>query len=44
MDLDTKITGIPYIDKTKTQIKLQKKIHNDSIFVVELISQTFDLP
>jgi hypothetical protein len=44
MDLDTKITGIPYIDKTRTQIKIQKKIKNDSMFVVELTSETFDLP
>ena len=36
MKLDTKITGIPYYNSTRTELKIQKKIKNDHMFVVEL--------
>ena len=44
MELDTKITGIPYYNTTKSKITLKKKVKTDSMFVVELTSETFDLP
>ena len=44
MELDTKISGIPYYNSTKSEIKLKKKIKNENLFVVELTSETFDLP
>ena len=44
MDLDTKITGVPFLYTTRTQAKIQKKIKNDKMFVVEISSETFDLP
>ena len=44
MDLDTKITGVPFLYSTRTQAKFQKKIKNDKMFVVEITSETFDLP
>lgn len=44
IDFDTKITGVPYYNSTRSQTKLKQKIRNKNMIVVEFESKTFDSP
>ena len=44
MTFDTVISGVPFINSTRSRAIFTKKIKTENLAVVEIASETFDLP